>query len=302
MRRSVIHDREFQSSDRGYLVDNVSWQDEIRKRVENLAAWSAPELEADHSGSTSSGVEDAVSFEPVVQDPKVAYEEAVERGRVEARELMERMLIEARTRAASEADGILAAARSEVERLKSEAEVQIREAKDSAHQLGEQAGRALGLETGKSEGLAAGRLEGLKEYESKIRSWDGLFKTASEQRHQALSDMEALLVDLVGEALHKCLQREAQVRPAMVVDLAKAALQKAHDRIQLRIHLNPEDVERVHAVKSQLQLSVGAGELELVPDGRVEKGGCLLETEAGSVDARLGTMASQAQEVLKSGM
>jgi flagellar assembly protein FliH len=114
--------------------------------------------------------------------------------------------------------------------------------------------------------------------------------------------MESLLVELVGEALHKCLQREAQERPMMVVDLSKAALQRAHDRVRLRIHLNPEDVEQVNAAKSQLQLSVGAGDLELVPDGRIEKGGCLLETEAGSVDARLGTLASQAQEALKSGM
>jgi flagellar assembly protein FliH len=168
--------------------------------------------------------------------------------------------------------------------------------------LGEQEGRTQGLEVGKTEGLAVGRAEGLRDYEAKIRSWDDLLRATVEKRHQALSDMEDLLVELVGEALHKCLQREAQVRPEIVVDLSKAVLQKAHDRVSLRIHLNPEDVERVDAVKSQLKLSVGAGELVLVPDGRVEKGGCLLETEAGSVDARLGTLASQAQEALKSGM
>jgi len=301
MRSTVMHNREFQSSNQGYLVDNASWQDEIKKRAEKSAVWAAPDFGSGEEAVGSNAVEKAVALEPVVLDPKAAYEEAVERGRIEANELMDRMLQEAHARAEVEAEGIRSTARKEVESLKAEAEVQIREAKDSAHKTGEQAGREQGLEAGKIEGLASGRAEGLREYEAKVRSWDDLLRSATENRKQAISDMEDTLVELVGEALHKCLQREAQERPAVVVDLVRAVLQKAHDRVSLRIHLNPEDVERVNSVKSDLKLSVGAGDLVLVPDGRVEKGGCLLETEAGSVDARLGTLASQAQDALKSG-
>jgi flagellar assembly protein FliH len=301
MRRTVMHNREFQSSNQGYLVDNASWQDEIKKRAERLAEWNAPVFEAGAEVAASNAVEKVVDFEPVVLDPKAAYEEAVERGRVEANALMDRMLEEAHVRAEAEAEEIRSAAQRKVERLKTEADVQIREVKDSAQKLGEQAGREQGLEAGKADGLVAGRAEGLREYDAKIRSWDDLLRSAAENRKQAISDLEDLLVELVGEALHKCLQRETQERPAIVVDLVRAVLQKAHDRVSLRIHLNPEDVERVNSVKSELKLSIGAGDLVLVPDGRVEKGGCLLETESGSVDARLGTLASQAQDALKSG-
>jgi flagellar assembly protein FliH len=296
MRRTVIHDREFQSSDRGYLIDNVSWQDEIRKRVELSKTWTAPVLEEVVPESL------ATVIEIPILDPKAVYEEAIEKGHKDASDLMDRMLQEARTRAESEAKEILSAGAAEVERMKAEAVAQAKDAREAALRQGEQEGRLQGLESGKSEGLALGRAEGLREYQSKIQAWDALFKSASEQRHVALSGMEELLVDLVGDALHRCLQREAQARPAMVVELVQAVLQKAHDRSRLRVHLNPEDLERVQSAKTELQLSVGAGEVELVPDSRIEKGGCLLETEAGSVDARLGTLASQAQEALKSGM
>jgi flagellar assembly protein FliH len=70
----------------------------------------------------------------------------------------------------------------------------------------------------------------------------------------------------------------------------------------LKVHLNPEDVSRVETVKNELQLSIGAGDLQIVPDGRIEKGGCLVETEAGSMDARLGVLSAQAQDALKSSM
>jgi flagellar assembly protein FliH len=299
-RRTVIHDREFQISDRGYLVDNLSWQDEIKKRAADLKNWSAPEFQA--VVETEGPSVEAASLEPVDVDPKVAYAEALEKARVDASDLMERILREARVKAEADAEALRISAKAEIEKMKSDAEVQVREAKEQALKQAEQAGRLQGLEAGKAEGLNLGKVEGLKEYQSKIMAWDAMFRTASEQRHAAVADLEGLLVDLVGDALHRCLQNEAKTRPAMVLDMVRSVLQKAHDRSKLRIHLNPEDVQRVQQAKAQLQLSVGAGELELVPDNRVEKGGCLLETEAGSVDAQLGTMASQAQEALKSGM
>ena len=86
----------------------------------------------------------------------------------------------------------------------------------------------------------------------------------------------------------------------MVVEFSREALSKAQDRVHLKLHLNPEDLREVELQKDQLKLSVGAGHLELVPDARIEKGGCLLETEAGSVDVRLPTLVSQAKEALSS--
>jgi flagellar assembly protein FliH len=295
-RRTVIHDREFQSSEKGYLVDNASWQEEIRRRASMSSAWTAPVFEE------MGGASEAPVLEPARLDPKAAFEEAIEKARREAAELTERALQEARERAEGEAQAILDAARQEADRLKAEATAKAQQEKEELLRTAAQEGRAQGLETGKGEGLALGRSEGLREYQAKILAWDNLFKSAADQRHTALDDMDSLLVDLVGDALHRCLRREAQERPAMVVEMVRMVLQKAHDRVRLRVHLSPEDISLVEAAKGELQLSVGAGSIELVPDGRVEKGGCLLETEAGSVDARLGVLASQAQEALKSGM
>jgi flagellar biosynthesis/type III secretory pathway protein FliH len=47
---------------------------------------------------------------------------------------------------------------------------------------------------------------------------------------------------------------------------------------------------------------VGAGELELIADARVDRGGCLLETEGDTVDVRLNTVVNQLKESLTSEM
>jgi len=103
---------------------------------------------------------------------------------------------------------------------------------------------------------------------------------------------------LTAQALHQCLRNEAKINKEMVGGLVEETLKKAHDRVRLIVHLNPSDAGEVEAQKSRLKLSVGAGELEIVPDARIEQGGCLLETEAGWVDARLSTIASQAKSAL----
>jgi flagellar biosynthesis/type III secretory pathway protein FliH len=42
--------------------------------------------------------------------------------------------------------------------------------------------------------------------------------------------------------------------------------------------------------------------MELVADARIERGGCLLETESGMVDVRLSTVVEQVKESLTAEM
>jgi len=302
MRRTVFTDRDFQMAADGYLVDNEPWQAEIQRRVVESKVWAptsfealeAPPVEGDGVGLGEETV--------LLQESEVLRQEALERADREARELKARILGEARESALREAETIRAAAQQAAELARTKAEEEAKAAAEAVRKQAEQEGKAEGLSAGRAEGLEAGKAEGKAQYESKVREWDGLISSTLSERRKALADMEPLLVDLVGDALLKCLRREALERPGLVVELVGQSIRMAHDKVRLRIHLHPGDVDRVERVRQELQLSVGAGDLELVPDGRIEQGGCLLETEAGSVDARLGTLVSQAQDALRTGV
>jgi flagellar biosynthesis/type III secretory pathway protein FliH len=117
------------------------------------------------------------------------------------------------------------------------------------------------------------------------------------QRKGVLSDLKPFLLELVQEGLRRCLKREAD-SGGLVGQFAQEALQKALDRVHLRFHLNPQDVKELESRRGELAALSGSRELEIVADPRVERGGVLLETEAGSVDARIGTVVDRLKGAL----
>ncbi len=185
-----------------------------------------------------------------------------------------------------------------IAKAKEDVEKEIQQLKEKAIEEGQKEG----LEKGKPEGFEKGRAEGQQTYSDVIGKWNGLLNETLSERKRLLGEFQPLLVELVGEALYRCLKKEAKKHSQVAVEMVQEVLKKAQDRIQLKLHLNPEDVEEVESQKEKLQLSVGAGEIEIVPDARIERGGCVLETEAGSVDGRLSTVVAQVKDSLSEGI
>jgi flagellar assembly protein FliH len=186
-----------------------------------------------------------------------------------------------------EADEIL---RQASEKAQSEAQKLKEESRES--------GKKDGFSEGYKEGLEKGRVEGQQKFSAGIQKWEEALNQVVVERKRLLAEMRPILADLASQSLHQCLKKEAQLDRQMVVRIVEETLKKAHDRVHLKAHLNPEDVREVEAQKGKLLLSVGMSELEIMPDGRIEPGGCLLETEAGSVDARISTIATQVKQAL----
>jgi flagellar assembly protein FliH len=302
MSKELLSDRDYQYSGQGYLVDNGPWQEEIRRRLKEELRKTVtdphPTLDTDEFRPfmLPENPEAAEVSEPV-KEPEPTAEELVEKARADAEEKA-RSIEQAARKSAYE---ILEQARWEADDLatkaREESEKEIQALKDAASEEG----RKLGFEKGLEEGLQKGRAEGAQSYSEAIQKWDGLQGETLEERKRLLGEMQPLLVELVGEALHRCLKRIAETDRQVAVETVKEVLRKAQDRVHLKLHLNPKDSSEIESRRQELQLSVGVGALEIIPDGRVEPGGCVLETEAGSVDGRLSTVASQVKESLGRG-
>jgi flagellar assembly protein FliH len=300
MSRSLLSDQNYAYAEQGYLVDNMPWQDEIRRRLE---AERAPRI-LDPMPTLN-----PVEFEPLMlpENPEAAEaqvvpeptaEETAEKLRLESEERAKNIEQTARKNAYDVVEQARWEAQDLIQKAKEEAEKEVQSLKDHAAIEG----RHEGMETGKLEGIEIGRQEGQKAYSEAIQKWSGTLEATLVQRQQLLGEMQPLLVELVGEALHQCLKRKAESDQQMVVDMVREALRKAQDRVHLKLHLNPADVEEVRGQSENLKLTVGAGHLEMVPDARVERGGCVLETEAGSVDARIGSVVGQVKDSLAQGL
>jgi flagellar assembly protein FliH len=96
------------------------------------------------------------------------------------------------------------------------------------------------------------------------------------------------------------VRSELVVRPELVVQVAQDAVNAVLMSARtITVHVNPED----HAL-----ISLGAADVLEARDARlvsqpgVERGGCLIESDAGTVDARIGARWHQAVQALGTGV
>lgn len=171
-----------------------------------------------------------------------------------------------------EARGVIDAARKEAERIGEEAKAAYEEEK----------------KRGFAEGLEEGRMEMAM----------NMLHSASESVNM-ISSMEDSIIDVVIRSVRTII---GDLDDNEVVErLVKRALQYVRDQKKVTIRLNPEDAEmmeaKLGAVTRDFPSSV---RFEIVPDARLDRKMCTMETEMGIVDASLDKQLDYIESALRS--
>jgi flagellar assembly protein FliH len=103
-------------------------------------------------------------------------------------------------------------------------------------------------------------------------------------RSSLMARTERDLVRLALEIAKKVVHREVTIDHEIALTLARVSLGRIHNRAAATIHLHPEDYTYVSAHREQLS-SISA--IEIIEDRSIGRGGCLIQTEMGDVDARI---------------
>lgn len=167
-----------------------------------------------------------------------------------------------------------------VEQATSQAKEIIREASERAIQITYQAYKD-GFSEGKEKaGEEAGKL---------LQMARKVLEETCLWRQEVLSKSERAVIDMVKDIALKVFG-EGVVLDAMVLKRAfERALSEAKTLGYLRLHLHPEDMSLIEPVWLQNQMVVIGQQIDLVPDEEVQRGGCFIEGQFGSVDARVGS-------------
>ena len=147
---------------------------------------------------------------------------------------------------------------------------------------------------GYAEGLAAGRLEGEQAC--------GRMKQLAESFGNTLDNFDFRLADMVLElsldVARQIVAGELAARPERVLDVVNQAMkQMAETSREARLLLNPEDAA---LVRPHLEQVLDRNRLRIVEDTRIVRGGCLIETVQGDLDATLPARWRQVVQVLGS--
>ncbi len=123
-------------------------------------------------------------------------------------------------------------------------------------------------------------------------------------REQGLAVEEAwrrAAVDLAVAVARRLLRRELALHPEEVVRLAAEVLGAAAPAARnLRLAASPGDAERLAEERERLTARLAPGaELEIVPDERLSHGDLVLESPAGTWDARMETGLAELAEAAR---
>jgi flagellar assembly protein FliH len=149
---------------------------------------------------------------------------------------------------------------------------------------------------GYAEGLATGRVEGEQAC--------GRMKQLVESFGSTLDNFDFRLADMVLElaldVARQVVAGELAARPERILDVVNLALkQMAETSREARLLLNPDDAA---LVRPHLDQVLDKNRLRIVEDARIERGGCLIETGQGDLDATLPARWRQVVQVLGSNL
>ena len=250
--------------------------------------------ERDEAASAGRGMESGPPRELGRTPGRTKMRAAIEEGErllVAAHQEAAEVLSNARTQASSEstmakaeAERLLAEARETAAKLIEQAAAEAVKAREAARQEGLAAGTEQGKTMGRTEAVEAVR----RESEGQVRRFQELLASAQNEKNRLIETAEGDMVGLsiavakkvIGDAIAK--DREA------VVAVVRGAIEKATVRDKLTVRVHPTDAQMVSFHKAALAASAdGVKTIEIVEDQHVAPGGCLLDTPAGAVDARI---------------
>jgi flagellar assembly protein FliH len=201
-----------------------------------------------------------------------------------------------------DADRLYGDAQAKANKLLIDAEEKIKELFVQA-QSEIEARQLEGYEKGYAAGAAKAESEVDKKYEkafqeefSQIREVIFSFR---ESYKDVLKKAETQLVKLSMDIARKVIGQEAEKNEAIVIAMIKEGLSRVVERANITVRINPAQLYVAEAHKKLIVSSLeGIDGFELREDAKVDLGGCIVETESGSVELRIEKQLLEVKKVL----
>jgi flagellar assembly protein FliH len=151
---------------------------------------------------------------------------------------------------------------------------------------------------GHDEGFHAGREAADREMNDMLVTMRGLLEMANVERHKIMEAAEPELVKLALGIAERVLHQQVALDRGVVIEMAKVAIARLIERDTVTVRVNPADLERMREHRDELIAIGDIRNLRVVEDKRVDRGGVVVDTDAGTIDARIGTQLDEARKIL----
>ena len=192
-----------------------------------------------------------------------------------------------KTEAEANAAEIIKNAQEEASRIVEEAKKEQENLKSN--------GREEGFSQGREEGFATGK----EEVDRLIERTHKILEGVMARREEILSETEQQIVELVILMTRKVVKIISESQKSVIMANVLQALKKVKGRGDVTIRVNMDDVklttDHIQDFIKQVENVQGITVLE---DSSVEKGGCVVETDFGAIDARIQNQLSELETAI----
>lgn len=179
---------------------------------------------------------------------------------------------------------------------------QRKEAGDIVKQAQEKAG--LLEQEAYEKGFAQGEKDGLDLGEKKavkvIENLENLFNEISRLKGNMVTRYEKEILELIFAIAGKVIHRQIGFDETVVKETVTKALYLATDKSKIVLKVSPQDFEYIESVRPEFFTQYSElKSLTVTHDPSITRGGCLLETPYGDVDARVETQLEKICQCLE---
>jgi flagellar assembly protein FliH len=201
---------------------------------------------------------------------------------------------------------IIANAQREAERIIHHGRDEARRLIAEADRIGHEQGLARGRDEGRAAGLEEGRATAVEQMRTQL---DGLVDRWASTLGGFDADRQRLMLEAQQDVLalslamgRKIVHRVPAIDPTVVQDQVREAIAIVLEPSAVTIAVHPDDRTLVQQVIPELTASLPSGaHVSLVDDASIERGGCVVRTGRGVIDARLDVQLDRVVEALLPG-
>ena len=143
-------------------------------------------------------------------------------------------------------------------------------------------------ERGLSDGIRKGRELEKNETLQSLQAMSVIVKEMAALKKNTLENLEEEIVQLSLAVAEKVIHLEATTNREVIRGVLKEAIKNIGDRENMKIRVHPQDFQFMIEIKNDfLQSFDGIRNMTFAEDESIQRGGAIIETVCGEVDARL---------------
>ena len=156
-----------------------------------------------------------------------------------------------------------------------------------------------GYDTGFEEGFNKGKESAKEEFSPVLETTQQLVEELSIFRKEMYNKVEREMIEMVIALTKKVIHFEFSTRADAVQDMIRLAVQSVLDRESLVIKIHPTDKEYAEMFRPELHhMFSDIKNITFLADSGMARGGCIVETNFGVIDARIEKLEEQIDRIL----